>query len=209
MTAQENYQAALRHVSKLKELTENDLEELQDFIYTELARGREYAYDNWYNDPAMRKGGNITEDIDNMLNDPSFIRLLPSYYFESEELLKAVQMRLKPQKQRAVNQSLRFVDLFQRPEDATKVKEIFEQSKITSHGVYKVNPRRSNNRSELLAAYYSLRPIMRQHSKTAGARCFYGEFNAVVDMHDRMLTQEPYNTDRAKFDKLFASLLTK
>jgi len=95
MTAKENYQAALRHVSKLKELTENDLEELQDFIYTELARGREYAYDNWYNDPAKRTGADVIEDIDNMLNDPSFIRMLPAYYFEAEELLKAVMKRLR------------------------------------------------------------------------------------------------------------------
>lgn len=130
-------------------------------------------------------------------------RSISSIYFE-----EWIRQLFSP-KSNPVKQPLRFADLFQRPEDATKVKEMFEQSKITSNGVYKVNPRRSNNRSELLAAYYSLRPIMRHHSKTAGARCFYGEFNAVVDMHDRMLTQEPFNADRAKFDKLFTSLLTK
>lgn len=94
MTAQDNYQAALRHVSKLKELTHNELDELQDVIYSELARGRQYAYDNWYNDPAKRTGVDVIEDIDNMLKDPTYIRLLPSYYFEAEELLKAVQKRL-------------------------------------------------------------------------------------------------------------------
>lgn len=93
--AEENYQGAVRHISRLDDLTRNELEEVRDIAYSKLAEGRKNGFDNWYNEPKKRTGADIVEDIDNMLNDPEYIRLLPSYYFEAEKILEEVKERLQ------------------------------------------------------------------------------------------------------------------
>lgn len=128
----------------------------------------------------------------------------------SDKLLTEVQKRLNKahRPQQSIPKSIKFTDLFHRADQAQKVKEILERAEIIIKGVYKTKPERSNNKSELLACYYVLRPIMTHHRKTEGARCFYEEFGATeLILSDRMLRTEPFNNDRDRFAKLFAQLL--
>lgn len=214
MTAKENYQAALRHVSRLKELTQFELEELQDFIHDEMARGRQYAFDNWSNDPDKHTGKGIVEDIDNMLNDPDFIRLLPLTYFEAEKLLKEVQKRLnKTFKVNRSSQTLLFTDLFQQPVHAHKVKELLESAGVTIEGIYKPDPTRCRKSdTELLKAFEVLEPLMSYRFRNRAVKCFYNEFQASVEVTDRTLSEKPDNLNsptHIMFKEIFSPLLPK
>lgn len=96
--------------------------------------------------------------------------------------------------------------LFKKSEYANKVKEILEANEITKDHIYMKNPNRSNNDSELLSAFYVLRPLFVSHDKTPAAKCFYKEFGAVA-LGDRMMSIEPFNKDRESFVKIFSDLL--
>lgn len=215
MEATENFQAALRHSSKLKNLTQFELEELQDYIYTKLAEGRQFASDNWYNDPTKRTGKDIIEDIDNMLADPDFIRLLPSSYFEAEKMLKEVQKKLYLKKQapvkRNVNKRLIYPDLWKRADNSLTVKGLLEEKKITVGGVYNPDPSRSKNcDTELLKVYYILRPLMIPHHKTPGARCFLNEFKAPIPTEKTLSTEPSHHSEEYKrLKRIFYSILPK
>lgn len=108
--------------------------------------------------------------------------------------------------------TLNYSDLWKRPEHGTTVKEIFESKGITVKGVYNPDPSRCKNPdTELLKAFYILRPLMKPHRKTAGVKCFYNEFKAPINVKDRTLTteQSPYLDDSIKFARMFAYILPK
>lgn len=110
---------------------------------------------------------------------------------------KSRRRRLKP---------LSYKELFRNPDHAKKVKEILETEEITKGYLYVKNPDRSNNDSELLAAFYVLRPLFVYHHKTPAAISFYDEFG-VKPLTNRMMSIEPFNNDRERFNKLFSDLL--
>ena len=101
--------------------------------------------------------------------------------------------------------TITFDDLFRDKDNARKVKEIFE-----SHG-YTINGKwhgLTNDKSELLCAYYVLVPLLKPHKKTPVAKIFYAEFGLSGNyISDRMLTNEPFNDVRKDFEVLFSDLL--
>jgi hypothetical protein len=107
---------------------------------------------------------------------------------------------------------LAFEELFKDKSNAKKVKEIFEMRGYTINEKWQGL---TKNKSELLAAYYVLMPLLNPNKPTTGARIFYNEFGLTVGSEkdgnyitERMLTNEPFNPIRGEFEMIFSVLLS-
>jgi hypothetical protein len=120
--------------------------------------------------------------------------------------LKKQMDNTKPKRGRKVK-PLSYKGLFMNPAHPDQVKEILEKEKITKNYKYVKDPERSNNDSELLAAFYVLEPLFINHDKTPAAKCFYNEFDG-PPLSDRMMSNKlaTYNKDRDRFIKMFSPL---
>lgn len=119
-----------------------------------------------------------------------------------EEQEKSISKSLKPPKE------LTFEGLFRDKDNAKKVKEIFEIKGYTIDNKWQGL---SENVSELLAAYYVLKPLLKIPIKdTPTARMFYNEFGLPEDyIADRTLRNEllTFNDTRKEFERIFEVLL--
>jgi hypothetical protein len=99
-----------------------------------------------------------------------------------------------------------FTDLFRDKDNAKLVKDIFEFKGYTNNGKWQGL---TNDKSELLAAYYVLKPLLKSGlAKTPTAKIFYSEFGLPENyISDRMLTNEPFNDIRTDFESVFSALL--
>jgi len=104
---------------------------------------------------------------------------------------------------------LTFEKLFKDSGNAKKVKDILELKEYTIKGKW---VGQNNNKTELLAAYYSLREkhgIMRTGQTTPQTRLFYNEFGLNVPgyMSERALTTPPASQYIQEFNTLFNHVL--
>lgn len=99
-----------------------------------------------------------------------------------------------------------FECLFKDSNIAKKVKEIFEIKGYTVNGKWQGL---SNDKSELLCAYYVLKNIIKPGLKVAPTvKIFYSEFGLPENhITDRMMTTEPFNDIRKEFESVFSNLL--
>ncbi len=117
-------------------------------------------------------------------------------------------------KEKLVKPPLTFESLFFGKENAQTVKDIFEQFHYTTKGKWQPNkqayPVHSENKNELLAAYYVLKEkkgVLKEGKITTQARIFYNEFGLEVGKYisERMLRHRP-DKDISKFGILFNSI---
>ncbi len=139
-------------------------------------------------------------------------RDLPSYSFTPNiSKLEDLKELIKKPVQLKTIQS--FESLFRDSAKAQKVKAILEIKGYTVKGEWKGL---SRNKSELLAAYHVLKPILYDGKVTPQATVFYNEFGKSVGngnikngeyITDKMLRNYPPLDDIAEFEKVFASIL--
>lgn len=101
-----------------------------------------------------------------------------------------------------------FESLFRNTDVAKKVVKIFKTREYIKDGVWKGL---SENKTELLAAYYVLKPLLKPGKITTQARIFYQNFG-LYDLEEkyvdeRNFTNEPFNKDRDEFESIFTHLL--
>jgi hypothetical protein len=116
------------------------------------------------------------------------------------------QTPIPPKKQTRMIREQTFEGLFRDKEKAQKVREILESREyITKGGIWQGL---TNDRTELLCAYYALKPILKPHHKTPTIKIFYREFGLPDDhISDRMKTEEQFNANRDEFDRIFSHLI--
>jgi hypothetical protein len=131
-------------------------------------------------------------------------RLMLELVLSTEKEIQKYSPKSKPG--RKVKELKSYNKLFKDPIVSDKVKEIFEKKGFTKNGIWVKDPNRSNNGSELLSAFYVLRPLFGDHDKTPSAKLFYKEFG-VDPLSDRMMSNQPLNRDKERFEKLFSDLL--
>lgn len=151
---------------------------------------------------AVRKLKHLLTEFDPMLHsDGERIKIIRFIKF-LEEQEKSILKSVKPQKE------LTFEGLFKNRDNAKKVKEIFENKGYTIDNKWQGL---SDNVSELLAAYYVLKPLLKPPVKdTPTARMFYNEFGLSEDyIADRTLRNEllTFNDTRTEFERIFEVLL--
>lgn len=100
-----------------------------------------------------------------------------------------------------------FESLFKDKDHAKRVKELLELNGYTLNGKWKRQAK--DIKSELLAAYYVLLPLLKPGFKnTPTASIFYDEFGFPTGyISDRMLRNQPYNKIRDDFEKIFSNLI--
>lgn len=107
--------------------------------------------------------------------------------------------------------TLKYSDLWRRPEHGIKVKELFESAGITVKGVHTPDPTKCKNPdTELLRAFETLEQLMRYRHRTPAVKCFYNEFHAPVNVSDKTFSSRPDNLqseEHKRFAKMFAPLL--
>jgi len=147
-----------------------------------------------------------------LLHSPTIQIKVTRYLQFLEDQEKRISKPAKTQK------ILTFDDLFRDKNNAKRVKDIFE-----THG-YTVNNKwqgLSDNKSELLCAYYVLKPLLKTVLKpTPQARIFYNHFGLYTNeqvkkenlpypgyITERMFTDEPFNNDSLEFEQIFSDLL--
>lgn len=100
-----------------------------------------------------------------------------------------------------------FIELFKDPTDAQKVKELFELRGYTKDGKW---IGLNNNKTELLAAYYSLyeKGVLKPGKITPQAKIIYKEFGLKISEYisERSLTTRPYTKYIEEFDNLFSDI---
>lgn len=100
-----------------------------------------------------------------------------------------------------------FESLFRDKDNARKVKEIFEIREYTINGKWQGL---TNDKTELLSAYYVLIPLLKSGQKTTPtARIFYSEFGLSDEfISDRTLRKRPKNIEISnEFENIFSHLL--
>jgi len=100
-----------------------------------------------------------------------------------------------------------FESLFRDKDNARKVKEIFEIRGYTINGKWQGL---TNDKTELLSAYYVLIPLLKSGQKiTPTARIFYSEFGLSDEfINDRTLRKRPKNIEISnEFEDIFSHLL--
>lgn len=103
-------------------------------------------------------------------------------------------------------------ELFRNPDHAKKVKEIFEHKGYTLNGSWQGH---TDSKSELLCAYYVLKPLLKPGKETTRATTFYSEFGLKVRTEHgegyisaRALRKEPKNFELiTEFNNIFFPLL--
>jgi hypothetical protein len=124
-----------------------------------------------------------------------------------EERLKLLE---KPTRGRRPQPAISYRELFRDPQKADLVKEIFEKQGYTKNNKWikdLTNPNRSNNDSELLCAFYVLRPLFKNHYKTPASIIFYNEFE-VTPLSNKMMSTKPEKiNDLIPFQRIFSDLL--
>jgi len=98
-----------------------------------------------------------------------------------------------------------FENLFRDKKNAQKVKEILESNGYTENGQWTGE---SNKKSELMYAYYVLKPILHPGYNTSQVRVFYKEFGLPEDhISDRQKTNKPDNENKSDFERIFSRLI--
>ena len=131
------------------------------------------------------------------------------------ELILWTEQEIKkylPDYERSPQKALTFEDLFKDKDKAKRVKELFESRCYTNNGKWQGL---TDEKSELAAAYYVLKPILKPIKLTPALKIFYKEFGLTVGKRqsdgcyvtERMLNNEPFNDSRIEFEKLFSDLL--
>lgn len=120
-------------------------------------------------------------------------------------ILNKIMKSVQPT-QKKVN-SLTFQALFRDNENAQKVKDLLELKGYTIDGIWQGLTKKKN---ELLTAYYVLQPLLKPDKVTPQAKIFYSEFGLPDNyISNRSLTKEPFNQNRAEFEKIFSHLIEK
>ena len=102
-----------------------------------------------------------------------------------------------------------FEGLFRDKQNAQKVIDILEKKEYILNKHWQGL---TNDKSELLCAYYVLKPILKPGRPTPQGRIFYREFGLDEGyMSNRMMTNEPddYNNSRVEFKRIFSHLIPK
>jgi len=100
-----------------------------------------------------------------------------------------------------------FESLFKDRDKASDVKAILDLKGYTKNGNWMGL---TNNKTELLSAYYVLKPILKNGKVTTQARIFYSEFQLPENyINERQFRIEPFNDSREEFERIFNNLITK
>lgn len=151
-------------------------------------------YKNWYQ--------NNESEIDKFNQYNPYKILLVLVKDTENEIMKYSPKVVKSTKSK---KQTTFEGLFRDRHNAKIVKQRFELSEYTINGEWHGL---TEERGELLTAFYVLKPILKQISKTAGANIFYSEFGLPVNhISDRHKRNEPLNDKRKEFENLFADIL--
>ena len=135
----------------------------------------------------------------------SFMVNLLNYTYGSEYWDSISEKQLQSLKRRKKTPT--FEELFREKDNAQKVKDTLEKNDYTIEGQWKGL---TNDSSELLCAYYVLKPILKPGKVTPQAKIFYLEFGLPADfMTERMMRNEPNNANSTEFRRIFSHLIPK
>jgi hypothetical protein len=180
-----------------------------------------YSYDSQKVDKEGQKitVTNILDDWDEAdmilipvyLQDGTFITKVNKPFFDQQIKvinMLSIQHNLKAtlnNVRKPSKKKLTFKDLFKNKDNAQIVKDILETKGYTINGEWQGL---TSDKSELLAAYYVIKPLLKQGKVTPQARIFYKEFRLEKDYIDeRSFRNEPFNNNRDQFETLFSDLL--
>lgn len=148
----------------------------------------------------MKKIDNLFWTIDYIVDHLQYI-----LKFERQRFIDIID-RLSPETTKKTVKPPTFPGLFKKIENAQIVKDRLETKGYTKNGEWEGL---SNDRSELLCAYYVLKPLLKPGLKVAPTvKIFYSEFGLSENhITDRMMTTEPFNNIRDEFEIVFSDLL--
>jgi hypothetical protein len=161
-------------------------------------------------------GGTRSDFIKNELDELEFYNL-PA--IRNEHIILNMWKKYLTNKKNVnsiTQKKITFESLFKDSANAQKVKDI-----LKTHNYIDENNKwigLTDETTELLAAYYVLKPILKLSKRSPQATIFYKEFGLLVGkdnthngeyITDRSLRKEPFNDNRTEFERIFASLLPK
>jgi hypothetical protein len=210
-TAADMYNNCLKHSGYFKKLNFHELEAVQELCRLRMGKYLNQAYDVYNTSKLPEIGGKgmgelfkgISKDMNILLNDPEFVQTLPEDFFKAQNLYRQVEGKIQGRKKEKSPQT--FEDLFRDPENAGNVKSIFEIKGYTKNGAWQGL---TDNKNELLAAYFAFKSLLKPHKITPTVKIIYNEFKLPAGyISERMMRQEPLNDLQVEFERIFEDLL--
>lgn len=186
-------------------ISKSDLADTQQKQILEYVKQKEIHEQRFINELLMANQGTTFDYWANtLINYRDFKMIIEWLTKEPDKITSPPRKTLKPPPK-----TLTFEGLFRDKQNAQKVIDILEKNEYILNKHWQGL---TNDKSELLCAYYVLKPILKPGRPTPQGRIFYREFGLDEGyMSNRMMTNEPddYNNSRVEFERIFSHLIPK